>query len=514
MTTSQRKKVWLILAVVVAALIILAPTFTPSMVTNNWPFERIKLGLDLRGGTYLVYEVQTEEAVKSQLGQMAGSIKSELRKEKAGVLRTRQVGADRIEVSLLGDRGLGILENLVLEDYAQQLVKLDEKQEGKRFKISYQIREAQSKQIQQDAVEQAIETIRNRVDQTGVAEPTIQRVGEKQIMVQLPDVRDISRVKKTIGSVAKLDFRRVSREDSTGVQTELLPARSGPSLPLEEDILMTGDAIQDARAEINPSTNEVEVNLRLNSLGSKTFDRITAENVGQRLAIVLDGVIQSAPVIRDRISGGLAQITGGFTPEEAHQLAIVLRSGALPAPLKRIEERTVGATLGTDSINKGVESMLIGSLLVIIFMMIYYKRAGFLVVGCLILNVVLLLGLLAMMKATLTLPGIAGLILTVGMAVDANVIIFERIREELRNGATARAGIDGGFLKAHWTILDANITTLLTGMILYSFGSGPIKGFAVTLCLGIVTSLFTALFVAKVGFEVLKMKNNKGELSI
>jgi preprotein translocase subunit SecD len=277
---------------------------------------------------------------------------------------------------------------------------------------------------------------------------------------------------------------------------------------------MTGDAIERANVDINPQTNEIEVSLKLNAFGKQTFARITRDNTNKQLAIILDGVVQSYPRINEPILGGTAQITGGFTRDEAHRLAVVLRSGALPAPLGFEEERTVGATLGADSIRKGVKSMALGSLIVVIFTIFYYKKSGLLAVGCLMLNVFFLLALLSLLGATLTLPGIAGLVLTVGMAVDANVIIFERIREELRVGATANASVEAGFAKAHWTILDANITTLLTGVILYAWGTGPIKGFAVTLCLGIVTSIFTALFVGKLGFAFFRMKNAAGKLSI
>jgi preprotein translocase subunit SecD len=277
---------------------------------------------------------------------------------------------------------------------------------------------------------------------------------------------------------------------------------------------MTGDAISGAAVEINPQTNEVAVSLKLNSVGASTFDKITADNVGKRLAVVLDNVVQSAPVIRSRISGGIAQITGSFSTEEARALAIVLRSGALPAPLTFEEERTVGASLGADSIRKGIYSTLIGTLVVVVFMVIYYRKSGLMAVVCLGLNFLLLMAALALLGATLTLPGIAGLALTIGMAVDANVIIYERIREELRAGSAPHASMLAGFSKAHWTILDANITTLLTGLILYNFGTGPIKGFAVTLCLGILSSLFAALFISRVGFEVFKLRDNKGSLSI
>lgn len=519
MTSSQKKRVYFILGLVLLSLILIAPTFIKSGLPEIWPDTPIKLGLDLKGGSYLVLGVKTEEAVKSQLASIAGSIKSELKSKKVGIIRAKQKGERMIAIQLLklsGDRGkenLAKLDKFMREDFPE-LTKVDTEKGESRITINYQMAEATAAEIKKNAVIQAIETIRNRVDQFGVAEPTIQRIGVAQIMVQLPDITDIDAVKATIGSVAKLNFQLVADVNRNVDETVELKTRDGGRIRLEDEVLMTGDAIHKANVEINPQTNEIEVTLRLNSFGKNTFDRITGDNVGKQLAIVLDGVVQSSPVIRDRISGGIAQITGGFTRDEAHLLAVVLRSGALPAPLTFEEERIVGATLGADSITKGVHSMLFGSILVIIFTVFYYRKAGMLAVGCLILNVLFLLALLSLLGATLTLPGIAGLILTVGMAVDANVIIFERIREELRIGATPKAAIEAGFLKAHWTIMDANITTLLTGLILYGMGTGPIKGFAVTLSLGVLTSMFSALFVARVGFSVLGLRTAQGKLSI
>lgn len=514
MTSSQKNRSLLLIITLLITVVLLAPTvFKSENLPDWWPAGSIKLGLDLRGGSYLVLGVQTEEAVKSRLATIASEIKSELRKKKAGVIRARQIGAADIEITLLGDRGRQETEDYVRQNFSF-LKLLDSKNESDTVKLSFRIDRAKAEEIKQSSVDQAIETIRNRVDQFGVAEPLIQKQGSERIMVQLPDVQDVSGVKKTIGSVAKLEFQLVSQDLSAAVGTRSLPSRSGGNIRVEDEVLMTGDAIDNANVEINPSTNEIEVTLRLNSVGAKTFERITSENVQRQLAIILDGVVQSSPVIRDRIGGGTAVISGGFTPDEANKLSIVLRSGALPAPLTFEEERTVGASLGADSINKGIISTVIGTVIVIIFMIFYYRRSGILAVGCLILNMLFLLALLSLFGATLTLPGIAGLALTVGMAVDANVIIFERIKEELRTGASSLASIEAGFAKAHWTIMDSNITTLITGLILYGFGTGPIKGFAVTLCLGILTSVFSALFVAKLGFDLFKFQTKKNTLSI
>jgi preprotein translocase subunit SecD len=520
---STKKKVWFISALLAIAIVFLIPSALVALkkdVPESWPADEIKLGLDLKGGLYLSYEVITEEAVKSQLASMALGIKSDVNREDGGaVLHARQVGIDEIEVIVLGVESVSKLQDFVNRQY-RDLRKIQETPtDGMRIRVSYRLDQRVVEEIQKNSVEQAIETIRNRVDQTGVREPVIQRQGERRLIVQLPDVdiTEIDLVKESIGSVAKLEFQLVSDPTTTardGIATIRLPLREGGEIELEEDVLMTGDAIERADVEIDTQTNQFQVTLKLNSVGARTFDRITSRNVGRQLAIVLDGIVQSAPRIISRIGGGTAAITGDFTPQEARLLKIVLQAGALPAPLKPLEQRLVGATLGADSVKKGVSSLLIGSLCVVAFAVIYYQKAGLLAVAALTLNVVFLLSLLAMLGATLTLPGIAGLVLTVGMAIDANIIIFERIREEIRVGATPRAAIDSGFLKAHWTILDANITTLIIGMVLYAFGTGPVKGFAVTLCLGIITSLFTALFVAKVGFELFNFKNKKGTLSI
>jgi preprotein translocase subunit SecD len=512
-TNKIKKNLIIVLVVLAIAVLALLPTFSKELTPEHWFSQPIKLGLDLRGGSYLVLGVETNEAIKSQIRSIGTAVASEMRKKRAGVLSARANAAEELEVTLISKSGLSTLEEYMSDEYPE-LRRLDQSDQGEnRVSVKYGFSEKSVLEIEKNAIEQAIETIRNRVDQFGVSEPVIQRSGTNRIMVQLPDVTDLERVKKTIGSVAKLEFRLV-HETPGSPNTVSLRQRDGGSLYVQDEPVMTGDAISGAAVEINPQTNEVAVSLKLNSVGASTFDKITADNVGKRLAVVLDNVVQSAPVIRSRISGGIAQITGSFSTEEARALAIVLRSGALPAPLTFEEERTVGASLGADSIRKGIYSTLIGTLVVVVFMVIYYRKSGLMAVVCLGLNFLLLMAALALLGATLTLPGIAGLALTIGMAVDANVIIYERIREELRAGSAPHASMLAGFSKAHWTILDANITTLLTGLILYNFGTGPIKGFAVTLCLGILSSLFAALFISRVGFEVFKLRDNKGSLSI
>lgn len=510
MTSNQKKRALILLICVLISVVVLAPSVIKTL-PEAWPSRSVRLGLDLRGGTYLVLEVQTEEAVKSRLRAIGSEVKSEMRKEKIRV-RPKVEGDRELVVHLIRERGRDEVEQYMRAEYTQ-LVQVAEA--GDPRELRYRLKEERAEEIKKTSVDQAIETIRNRVDAFGVAEPTIQRSQENRVIVQLPDVTDIDTVKRTIGKLARLEFRLVAsgapgeREDTVRRRQ-----RRGGELELEEDIIMTGDVIDRAYVSINPQTNEAEVALALNSIGARLFERATSQYTGRDMAIVLDDIVQSAPRIRERIAGGHAVISGGFTADEAHLLAIVLRAGALPAPLEFKEERTVGSTLGADSIRKGFWSLAVGSAVVLLFTVFYYKRAGMVAVGCLMLNLVFLLTLLALFQATLTLPGIAGLVLTVGMAIDSNIIIFERIREELRSGSSPRAAIDGGFFKAHWTILDANITTLLSGIILYGFGSGPIRGFAVTLCLGIVTTLFTALFVTKLGFDVLNLRRSDNKLSI
>lgn len=514
MTKTQLTHLYVLIGSAIVALLLIAPTFSPESFPRWWPSQKIRLGLDLRGGSYLVLSVQTEEAVKSQLLSIGQTIKSELSKDRIGITRVRTSGDRSLEVTLLSDRGVQRLDSYVRQSFPE-LLKGDQTTDGGRVTLTYSFPEPRAREIERLAVDQAIETVRNRVDAFGLAEPTIQRTGEKGILVQLPDVTNIESVKTTIGSVAKLEFRLVDAgAKGMNAETRQLRSKEGGNVTVEDEILMTGDTISNARIEFDPHTAQVQVLVEFNSVGAQLFDRITTENVGRQLAIVLDGVVQSAPRIEERIGGGHAQIHGNFTTEEAHRLAIVLRSGALPAPLQFEEQRTVGASLGADSIRKGLLATAVGCALVIVFMSFYYRRAGQIAVVCLLLNLLWLVALLATFGATLTLPGIAGLALTIGMAVDANVLIFERIREELKRGVNAAAAITAGFDRAHWTIMDANLTTLLSGVILYCFGTGPIKGFAVTLSLGILTTLAAALYASRELINIVPLKDSQGRLSI
>lgn len=511
---------WLVIGLTVLSFVLLVPTILSALgkpIPKGWPSDEIKLGLDLRGGIHLSLDVQTKEAVKSQLASLALGIKAQLKREGVRVKSARQTGEDLVEISLFDDSQLLKVSDLLRSDYPD-LKELSRAPAGaQRISLTYQLGANKAAEIEKNAVTQAIEILRNRIDQTGTKEPLIQKSGERRIMVQLPDLeqKDIGLVRDTIGKVAKLEFYLVADGANTsGVPTKKVKNREGGDLTLEDQVLMTGDVIETVHPEPDIGSGSYQISFKLTATGAKLFEELTGENTHRRMAVVLDGVAQSAPEIQERIAGGSARITGGFGVEEARFLSIVLRAGALPAPLVFLEERTVGATLGADSIKKGVMSLGLSTLIVVVFMITYYRKAGFFAVVSVTLNLLFLLASLAFLGATLTLPGLAGLALTVGMAVDGNIVIYERIRDELRIGASARAAIEAGFDKAHWTILDSNITTLLSGIILYIFGAGPIRGFAVTLSIGILTTVFTVLVVGKMGFDTFRFQDRKGELSI
>ena len=491
--------------------------------------ERIALGLDLQGGMHLVLEVQTAKAVEASLERIADDIKRDIQNEDYEVDR---VSADlenkTITVLMVDALDLPAVEE-VMENYTVYLKNEGKVREGRG--LQFRLSEEENKRIAQNAVSQGLETIRNRVDQFGVSEPTIQVQGERRILVQLPGIKDANRAINLIGKTAQLEFKLL--DESISAETAL----SG-SVPEGDEILykrdenketgevsrvpylvkkrtvLTGETLSSAEVRYDSEFNEPYVALTFNSVGAMIFQELTRENVKKRLAIVLDDSIYSAPVIQEEIPGGRAQITGQFSTEEARDLAIVLRAGALPAPVVILENRTVGPSLGKDSIEQGVRSILLGLILVLVFIVIYYKLSGIVAVVALLLNLVLLLGALAYFGAALTLPGIAGILLTVGMAIDANVLVFERIREEIRLGKTVRAAIDAGYAKALSTIVDANITTFIAAVVLFQFGTGPIKGFAITLCIGIAASMFTAVFVSRVIFDSTMSRKKISRISI
>lgn len=380
-----------------------------------------------------------------------------------------------------------------------------------------------------DAPQRALEIIRNRIDQFGVMEPVIQLQGNNRLLVQLPGITDRERAKEIIGRTAHLEFRLVgdnpellkkamNGEKVTGYEIKYLKNREGKdeALLIEEESVLTGDMLVDATTEFSQQGfGQPYVSLELNDKGGEIFADLTGNNVGKRLAVVLDGEVNTAPVIRERIPSGRAQITGNFGLQEAKDISLILRAGALPAPVNIIEERSVGPALGKDSVEKGIRAIIIGGICVLAFMAIYYLLAGVIADFALVLNILIITGALSYFGATLTLPGIAGLVLTIGMAVDANVLIFERIREESRLGKSLRAAIHAGYDKAFWTILDANVTTLITALILFQFGTGPVRGFATTLSIGILASMFTALVVTRLALDLITtVRPNMAKLSM
>jgi preprotein translocase subunit SecD len=442
----------------------------------------------------------------------------------------KRVGNDRITLTLMRSEDKDSFEKMAEANYPDfDEISVPDNEDQPSFQLSLLPR-AKSR-IMKMAVDQALETIRNRIDQFGVSEPDIRPQEDNRILVQLPGIKDPKRAVDLIGKTALLEFKLVDEDHSV---EEALKGNIPPGdeilyevtidpktghekkIPflLKKRTLITGEYITDARVQFDSQYSEPYVSLSFDARGARLFEQITGQNIKKRLAIVLDKKVNSAPVIQDKISGGKAQITGRFTTDEARDLAIILRAGALPAPVKIIEDRTVGPSLGKDSIEKGFKSMIIGGLVVVIFMVVYYGISGIITDLALLFNIVIIMAGLAFFGATLTLPGIAGIILTIGMSVDANVLIFERIREELRLGKTARASIEGGYGKALVTILDAQVTTLIAALVLFQFGTGPVRGFAVTVSIGIIGSLFTAIFVTRIIFDYLYVQRRMKKLSI
>ncbi|WDP88596.1 MAG: protein translocase subunit SecD [Desulfobacter sp.] len=505
------------LGIVIAAVVCLLPTFT-----DTWPHKKINLGLDLQGGMHLVLEVQNEKAVEAEVERTIAELKKDLRSKGIKHLGITRTPDNQISAKISGTDSRQGVEKLLSEDYANLTIpSVETIEDGLAFTLA--LPDEETANIKKMATEQALETIRNRIDEFGVSEPDIRIQGDNRILLQLPGIQDPDRAKGLIGKTAQLTFQLVNDEADVNaalkgnppVGSEILyQHRTDPNsgattnVPflIKKQVLLDGSLLTNARVEFD-QFQQPQVGIEFNRKGARIFDRITAKNVNKRLAIVLDKNVYSAPNIQERIAGGKARITGQFSMNEAKDLAIALRAGSLPAPVKIIEERTVGPTLGADSVRMGLMSMVVGFTLVIAFMVVYYKTAGIIADLALIVNIILIGGGLAAFQATLTLPGIAGIILTIGMAVDANVIIFERIREELRAGRTPLAAVHTGYERATLTIMDANVTTLIAAIVLFQFGTGPIKGFAVTLGLGIVASLFTALVLSKSLYNMILQNN-------
>ncbi|TKB05930.1 protein translocase subunit SecD [Desulforhopalus sp. IMCC35007] len=548
MNTSLRLKLGTVFFLVFFAILTILPSFysgTPSWWKQYLSPGGLHLGLDLQGGMHLVLKVDLDRAAQNSLELAANDLKDRLSEQSISIVQSKSQEAGTILFTLPNSDAVEKVVALTKND-ADIALDIEAKQ-GSFPRIFLKLSKEKIDYIRANAVNQSLEILRNRIDQFGVAEPVIIRQGDDEIVIQLPGVKDPKRALKLLGDTAQLEFKmvadteglnlrelisqavdlghwhtgedvkklnlflqnRLPKDTSIAFEKEIDPVtkkETNTPLLLQNKILMTGDMIKDAQVRIGGSFNEPYVSLDMTGSGAKVFGTVTEQNTGKRMAIVLDDVVRSAPVIREKILGGSAQISGNFSHEEAADLAIVLRVGALPAPVDIIQNMTVGASLGQDSIQKGVFSGMLGSILVVGFMLIYYRLSGIIANTAMVLNILFLFAGLAILSATLTMPGIAGIVLSVGMAVDSNVLIFERMREESALGKSIKSSIDGGFSKAFLTIIDAHVTTLITALALFLFGTGPVKGFAVTLSLGIIFNLFTSIYYSHWTFNLLSSK--------
>jgi preprotein translocase subunit SecD len=499
-------KTTIVLLVCLLGLIYAAPNLMTADysrdVPNFAPGKKVSLGLDLQGGSYLLLKVELDVVIEERLESITAAVRQDLRKQKIGY-RGLGVAKDAVRLTIRKLEDVGKARDILEGLDPETVVEVDD-----AGNASITLTEQAAIEARAAAVQQSIEIVRRRIDETGVREPTIQRQGDDRILLQLPGVDDPDRIKALLGQTAKMTFRLV---DITASLTNALAGRVPPGAQLLEaanpgpgdqshyivkrKVEVSGENLVDSQPTFQDG--QPVVSFRFDTVGSKRFGRTSTEHVGRPFAIVLDNKVISAPVIREPILGGSGIISGSFTVRSANDLALLLRAGALPAPLVVLEERTVGPGLGADSIEAGKIASVIGLLLVIGFMIVAYGLFGVFANIALFFNITLLIGALSALQATLTLPGIAGIVLTVGMAVDANVLIFERIREEVLLGRSPMLAIDAGYKRALTTIIDSNLTTLFAAIFLYSFGSGPIKGFAVTLAIGIITSMFTAIMVTR-----------------
>jgi len=521
MIQSLRLRLAMIGVVLLVSVFLLYPSFGP--VPTFWakylPDSPIRLGLDLRGGLHLILEVQADKAVEAVLDQTVSEASAMMKEEKIRYTDVQRSSPSSLTVLLKDADQAALFDQKILEKL-HNFKKISAGPSENGFEIQLQLDPKAAESIRYKAVRQAVDTIRNRVDALGVAEPDVVIHGTDRIIVQLPGLtEDLNRAIDIIKQTARLEFKlvdekgdlnaaikgdvppgseilnKVDRNPATGIVTRT------PYL-VRKQLLMTGDVLTDARVQPDQMGRMI-ITMDFNRTGARQFERITGDHVREKLAIILDNRVYSAPVIKDRISGGSAIIEGMFSPEEAHDLALVLRAGSLPAPVKILENRTVGPSLGADSIRLGRNAIALGLLLVVIGMAVYYRWSGVVADVALIMNLLLIFAIMVLpgLRATLTLPGLAGVALTMGMAIDANVLIFERVREELRMGKSAKVALENGYAKAFSVIIDSNLTTILSALPLIQFGTGPIKGFAVTLCIGLIVSMFTALFVTRAIFD-------------
>jgi preprotein translocase subunit SecD len=511
---------WKALGIILAALVVClcaVPNFFPEAQVKGWPLwaqRRIVLGLDLQGGSYLLLEVDSNYVKKEKLDQVRDDVRRTLRDAKIGFTGGVAIRGDSVEARITKEAdvqtALSKLRELsqplggLLGSSGQRSLDVSDAGGGL---IRLTIPQAAITERIRQTIEQSIQIVEKRVNELGTVEPVIQRQGTDRILVQVPGLQDPTHLKELLGKTAKMEFRMVDTtvppDQAQGgrvpPESEVLMSASSPKVPyvIKKQVLVSGGELTDAQPGFDQRTSEPVVNFRFNTVGSRKFAQATTENVGQPFAIVLDNEVISAPVIREPITGGQGQISGNFTVQSANDLAVLLRAGALPAPLTIVEERTVGPGLGQDSIEKGELAAYVGSIMVVVFMLVTYRLFGVFANIAVVINVAMIFGLLSLLNATLTLPGIAGIVLTVGIAVDSNVLIYERIREELRGGRTAISAIDAGFKRALATILDSNITTFIAAAVLFYIGTGPVRGFAVTLGIGIITTVFTAFTLTR-----------------
>ena len=548
MTKSIRRKFIFLAVLTLAAVFFSWPSFTkkiPAPLQKILSSDGMRLGLDLQGGMNLILKVNLKQAVQNQLEQSLTDFKNALRQKGISSGAVETIGSNHVRLQLFNKSDMAESREILRREFPN-LTLVSASRNAGRADVDLALSPKEVGYIEDNSVAQSLEIIRNRIDQFGVSEPVLVKQGKDEIVVQLPGVKDPERALELIGRTAQLQFKLVdpeARVDLAGLidqaiasghlrknfsHQELNSALKGMIPPddevyferkvdresgqvtmvpllLKKRTLMTGSMLKTAVVEITGPYNEPAVGLTLNSRGARIFDEITRQNVGRQLAIILDDIVQSAPVIREEISGGKAQISGSFTTEEAHDLAIVLRAGALPAPVDIVQNLTVGPSLGRDSIHAGVTSAVLGMFLVVAFMIVYYRLSGLIADLALFLNLILMMAALSLFRATLTLPGIAGIVLSIGMAVDSNVLIFERMREEVALNKPIRSAVAGGYDKALWTIVDSHITTLITAFALFLFGTGPIKGFAVTLSIGVIFNLFTALYGTRSIYDYLNL---------
>jgi protein-export membrane protein SecD len=519
----QRWKVILVWSIVLLGLLLALPNLFPASSLAglpSWlPHKQVNLGLDLQGGAHLLYQLDEKEVVEDWLKTVRGDVRDTLRGTKPAIgytdlaqnAATRSVSV-KIRNAADYDKAFDDLKKLsvtvggnVFSDFSGHDLAVEKRGDDE---ITLTITDIGLNQRMRSAIQASIETIRRRVDQLGTTEPIIQREGRNRILVQVPGIQDVERLKNLIGETGKLEFKMVDPSVDAGEAATSKRVPAGDVLAydeetppvayvLKDEVLLTGQNLVDAQASFDDRTGEPVVTFRFDSAGAKRFGKITQENVGLPFAVLLDGKVITAPRINEPILGGTGQISGNFTVERANDLAVLLRSGALPAKLTPIEERTVGASLGADSIASGKQAALMGLGLVVIFMFAAYGLFGLFANLALLINIALIFGILSLIGATLTLPGIAGIVLTIGIAVDANVLINERIREEIRSGKSPVASIEAGYTRAMATIIDSNVTTLISTLVLFWLGSGAVRGFAVTLTIGIICSMFTAITVTR-----------------